>query len=738
MTLDPLALLERMDKHYLGGGRTLLWAPPHPAHLEAPGFWDEAHFLDYELPRLFTFTLLDEAGDEVPLRQQERVWRPHALTSAYAGPGITLTEAKACLADDCLAARVTLFNRRPEARRFTLILWSLQESGGSETIHDVAATGGALAYRRRLVKTVGSSRVATRTLAPLDLHVALGASLSPASHCAQVSETNAHLPRYDYTPFPERLAARGSLGDQVQAQGEGSDYLGLAYDLVVDPGSTVTINLGAAVATTRSAALEHLAGAVAGDLIARSEADWRDWFARAPRFTCSDEYLERYYYYRWYGLKLSAINSSEFNARHPGICEGIGMFRSPIAYAAQCHMRETRWLDRPDFAQGTLLNFTDNQLADGMFPGCIWSTHVKDWGLFNASWGPALLAVDAVHPDKAYLARVYESLGRYAEYMFRTRDREDWHLIDVLYQGETGQEYMRRYTEADPNADEWGDLTPRIKGVDVTVYQYDLCRSLAVVASRLGRADEAGQWAAKAAAIKDAVLTRMWNPDDEMFYDVNAATGEQIRVKVAVGFYPFLTDIADERHAGAIRRHLLNPAEFWLTYHVPSTSADDPSFNADAEWKGIRRSCTWNGRVWPMTQSHIAEVLARWAPEAAADFLHTFIRLMHFRQDPKRPNCFEHYHPVTGHGSVYRGVDDYMHSWVADLIIRFVAGVEPQEDGQLLIRPLPMGLQAFRLEGAPFRGHRVDVRYSAGEGLQVHVDGDLRATEPGLINLGED
>src|SRR2546429_4324554 len=30
-----------------------------------------------------------------------------------------------------------------------------------------------------------------------------------------------------------------------------------------------------------------------------------------------------------------------------------------------------------------------------------------------------------------------------------------------------------------------------------------------------------------------------------------------------------------------------------------------------AEWKGKRHNCPWNGRVWPMTNSHIIEALAR-------------------------------------------------------------------------------------------------------------------------------
>src|SRR5439155_203343 len=88
---------------------------------------------------------------------------------------------------------------------------------------------------------------------------------------------------------------------------------------------------------------------------------------------------------------------------------------------------------------------------------------------------------------------------------------------------------------------------------------------------------------------------------------------------------------------------------------VPSSSVDDPLFNPDAEWKGKRHNCPWNGRVWPMTNSHIIDALARvvrlhqgtWAGKLG-HLIRQFARMMTFDGDPERPNSFEHYHPHTG------------------------------------------------------------------------------------------
>ena len=35
-----------------------------------------------------------------------------------------------------------------------------------------------------------------------------------------------------------------------------------------------------------------------------------------------------------------------------------------------------------------------------------------------------------------------------------------------------------------------------------------------------------------------------------------------------------------------------------------------------------------------------------------------------------QPTSYEHYDPITGLPSLYRGYDDYMHSWILDLCMR--------------------------------------------------------------------
>jgi hypothetical protein len=115
-----------------------------------------------------------------------------------------------------------------------------------------------------------------------------------------------------------------------------------------------------------------------------------------------------------------------------------------------------------------------------------------------------------------------------------------------------------------------------------------------------------------------------------------------------------------------------------------------------------------------MTNSHVAEAIvgaSRFDPalrKRAAEVITKFVKLMFFDGDVNRPNCFEHYNPETGKASVYRGIDDYQHSWVADLLIKYAAGVQP-EAGKVVVDPFPFELEHFELRDARVRGHRIDV-----------------------------
>ncbi len=733
--MNPSAILNhlaRPDKWYLGGAGRLVFTPPFPVWLDGLGFWDKASYYHLDLEPGFTITLLNEDNREIAYRFEDRVWRPDGLTQRYrAGDGLRLIEQKTVDPDDVLLSALTIENAEDRPRALRLAVWTVQPSYPSKEtdyLTDVTCEAGAFRFVRH-------------TRYRNDPHAytfgcALGMSRSVASFAAVLSQGSVVQPRWRYTPFYESIDT-GALGDGLPANpdGDGLLYLGLLAEITVPPHGEAAICVGLAAAPSAEAAAVRLRHALDDDdAPARSTRAWVKYFDTLPAFSCSDPFIERYYWYRWYGLRLFSLRGGEGGYRHPAVCEGPDYFRVPITYSAQCHMLETRWMQNPAIAQGSLLNFIDNQNDDGSLAGHLYLHGRHAESFYHANWAHAW-AIHQIHPDEAFLKKAYDGLSAYARYFDHARDREGSGLYDILNQYETGQEYMHRYVAVEEHADDayWGDVF-RLKGIDVTVYLYEIKKMLARIARRFGREVEAAEWEQGAVRTRRAVQEQMWDPDAAMFFDVDPRTGARTGVKAAVCFYPYFTDLVDERHLPGFKKNLLDPNTFCTPYPVPSSSRDDVFFNAWAQWKGQRMKCPWNGRVWPMVNSHIAEALAQAAlrfedatlRQKAAAFITTFIRMMFEDGDPEQPNCFEHYNPFTGKASRYRGIDDYQHSWVVELIVKYAAGLQPRDDG-VVVDPFPFDLENLHIDNVPVRGRRLGVKRT-GDQFTVWLDGINVAT----------
>src|SRR5690606_40002762 len=167
---------------------------------------------------------------------------------------------------------------------------------------------------------------------------------------------------------------------------------------------------------TAAAAAPATGGAARAPHAAASRDAWRAFFRAAPALACSDPYLERYFAYRWYGLRLNFIDPAG-PYRHPTCAEGIEFFHCPIAYSAWCHARELRWLPDPARARGVLRTFFDHQRPDGQFPGRVYLDHMRRTDFYFADWGGSVLAVDEVHPSRSFMEEAYGPLERYADWV---------------------------------------------------------------------------------------------------------------------------------------------------------------------------------------------------------------------------------------------------------------------------------------------------------------------------------
>lgn len=725
---DACAHLGRVDKWYLGAGDRLTWTPPHPQWLGTTGFWDEAHYYDLALAPLFTVSLLTEDGTAMRLQASGRDWQPDRLRQTYEVPDsdLSLTERKTGHQDDVLASTLTLQNGSAAPKSVHVVAWTLQPlptSGTDGGLLSLTRSGEQLRFLRRL-------RSGDRPAH--DIGCALGLDVSTTSASAVRSESGPAQPHWSYTPFYETFSpdSLGPAPSSMEVSSGAVAYLGLHTDITVAPNGTEAVSTAFGAASSGERAGRNVAGVLAGDPPAQSSERWHEHFSGVPSLECSDPHLQRYYWHRWYGLRLFTRRRSDGNYQYPAVYEGPEYFRKLVTYSAQCHMLETRWQSTPAVAQGSLLNFIEHQQPDGGFYGHVYPHDADEESFYHTNWGHAW-AVHRIHPDDDFLRRAYKGLSRYVDYFDAERDPDDSGLYDIWNHYETGQEYMHRYQAVSDEADEihWGRIF-RLKGVDAAVQLYQTKQVLAKMAAALDRSAESAAWADRAETTKEAVRDHMWDADAELFFDVDPETGDRTGVKAAVCFYPYFTDIVDERHLPGLKRHLFDPEEFWTPYPVPASSVDDAYFSDVPHWKGERKNCPWNGRVWPMTNSHVAEALCQAAlrfdddalRRRGATFITRFVHMMFDDGDPGRPNCFEHYNPKTGQPCRYRGIDDYQHSWVVDLLLKYAAGVRPGDDA-VTVDPFPFDVEHLAVEDVPVRGHHVGVTRSYDR-FAVRLDGE--------------
>jgi hypothetical protein len=647
---------------------------------------------------------------------------------------MALIERRSLSPEDTLVSELEIKSNTTSQRQLDILVWTAQPTRADEPDTDFVT-----AVRTRRDAIVIARQVNDEKGKPVFTYCqALGAIRDADTTAVNLSQPGPEgagtsmPPRWELTPFHEKFTEKG-LPRQVVTEGGPAGtlsnlivFVAMHYRLLLPAGTVRKFSAGASVAKAGTEAARNLKRSLSVHSPAdRATRTWKQFFQKVPYLRTSDPYIERAYWYRWYGLRLNMVLPADYGPTHPCVFEGptTGWFRHPISYSAFAHMRELRWLHDKTPAQGSLLNFIEAQHRGGDFPAALGAEFGSQGskGMYHADWGRSVRDLFANHGDKTYLERVYEPLVKYVRSFTRNRDKDKTDLFDVVSQYETGQEFSPRYLAVEKDADRSKPF--RLKGVDATVYVHELLRTLAWMAEVLGKKRDVSKWTKLANAVRVAVREKMWDAKAAMFVDVDPASGSRSTVKAAVGFYPFLTDIAGEEHLDAIRKNLLNPKAFWTDYPVPSVSMDDACFSASGEWKDVRMRCPWNGRAWLMTSSHVAEALAEASISLdeslrirAAEMIHNLVRMTFIDRDPARPSSFEYYNARTGHAPFFRGVDDYMHSWIVDLILKYVAGLRPGTDGTLTVDPLPFGLKKLSVSNVKVRGKEIALDMIGGRG----------------------
>jgi putative isomerase len=214
---------------------------------------------------------------------------------------------------------------------------------------------------------------------------------------------------------------------------------------------------------------------------------------------------------------------------------------------------------------------------------------------------------------------------------------------------ESGLDNSPMYDDAVYNA-----ATHKLEFADVglmSLYIAD-CDALATIADTLGEAPAAKEIRERAARYR-AQLATLWDGDAGIFLNKDLHTGQFSTRLSPTNFYPLLAKAATPQQAEAmIRKHLLNPKEFWGEWIIPSIARTDPAFKDQNYWRG---------RIWgPMNYLVYLGLRNYDDPEVSRQFAEKSYELF-LQEWKKNGHVHENYNAITGAGDDVRSSDRFYH-----------------------------------------------------------------------------
>ena len=452
---------------------------------------------------------------------------------------------------------------------------------------------------------------------------------------------------------------------------------------------------------------------------------WQFIEKNAPLFECPDKAIEQTYYFRWWTyrkhIKLTpdGLIVDEFLPQ----VGWAGKYNS-ISCAAGHHLYEGRWLRDPkvlDDYSGFWFR------KDGGDPRrySFWAADAI-WARYRVSGNKSLTI--GLLPDLMANYEAWEKSHRDANGLYWQIDDRDGMEASI-----GGSGYR----------------------ATINSYQFGDALAIAQIAELAGKVDIAGEYRAKAAAIKELVQAQLWDADAQFFKVLpRGETKAFANVRELHGFTPWYFNLPGPQFAVAWKQ-VMDPQGFYAPFGPTTAEQRHPKFALN--YTG--HECQWNGPSWPYATSITLTGLANLLngpPQqviGAKDYfklLKIYAQSHQLKLDDGRvvPWIDENLNPSTGDwisrtrlktwqngtwdagkGGEERG-KDYNHSTYGDLVITGLVGLRPRADETVEVNPLvPDGMwDWFCLDHVLYHGRiltilwdKTGAKYGKGKGLRVLV-----------------
>ena len=258
-------------------------------------------------------------------------------------------------------------------------------------------------------------------------------------------------------------------------------------------------------------------------------------------------------------------------------------------------------------ARNNVVLFMRHQRADGRLPGSIQCVNGKVEPQFNKYQGfcfpfPALNLYWLLGRDGDYLEQLKETLIRFDDCLWKTRHLTGNGLLSSFCVYDTGEDGALRYGDApcwwEEDRPPEGYRVVPMASMDVTSWSYAARETVARIC-RIQGDPRAADWMKKARAVADALRRHLWDEKHGALYDRDR-TGKTINILCHNTLRCLYWGSVSPGMAGRfVREHLLNPAEFWTPFPLPSVAANDPAFRNAPEnnWSGQPEGLTYQRAI---------------------------------------------------------------------------------------------------------------------------------------------
>ena len=284
-----------------------------------------------------------------------------------------------------------------------------------------------------------------------------------------------------------------------------------------------------------------------------------------------------------------------------GNTRNTGERSTPVLLAGACY--NGLWLEHnqdclfacellPEIAWESIKIIMDYQQSDGLLPYSLrfspFKTGVSQLQTVYPFARCALEVARKLQRPEAEFAAIYDAGLRYDRWLNEFRNHNQLGLVEMFCAFDTGHDDSKRVKDGGiPNAcpGAWAGNMPDIPGMPIIAADLSASRcggltALSELAGMLDKPREAALLKQQADNLKNAIMEKLYDQEDEFFYDRTADGFRKYRTEHITRL--FLNRVVDQELFDRIYgRYFTSEDEFFPPYPFPSVSVSDKSFNAE-------------------------------------------------------------------------------------------------------------------------------------------------------------